>query len=193
MVWISVVNTTNKELRTYYEHKYEWKKSYRIAQKDRASFSLFDCIKRKFLQVKYKVLNCHFHSHFAWVIMLFGTYHQSTVLEPRRHQTWNDLGQVTSSCLSLITRTMHTDYVWHTPTLVASQFGWELKWLSGGTLRQAGFLSRATASNSCRKNMGLSKLSLDSILCRKVGYSFFLFLLSLFLICPKSILTFTKC
>jgi hypothetical protein len=42
-----------------------------------------------------------------------------TVFEPRRHQTWSDLGQVTSGCLSQITRTMHTDYVWHTPGLVS--------------------------------------------------------------------------
>jgi hypothetical protein len=41
--------------------------------------------------------------------------------------------------------------------------------LSGGTLRQAGLLSRATASNSCRKNIRLSKLPPDSTLYRKVA------------------------
>jgi hypothetical protein len=44
-------------------------------------------------------------------------------------------------------------------------------WLSGGTLRQVGLLSRATASNSCRKNIGLSKLSPDSTLYRKAFFS----------------------
>ncbi len=41
--------------------------------------------------------------------------------------------------------------------------------MSGGTLRQAGLLSRATASNSCRKNIGLTTLSPDSALYRKVA------------------------
>ncbi len=41
--------------------------------------------------------------------------------------------------------------------------------MSGGTLRQAGRLSRATASNNCRKNIGLSKLSSDRTLYRKVA------------------------
>jgi hypothetical protein len=36
----------------------------------------------------------------------------------------------------------------HRPFWLVSMFG-ELKWWSGGTLRQAGLLSRATASNSC--------------------------------------------
>ncbi len=40
--------------------------------------------------------------------------------------------------------------------------------MSGGTLRQAGFLSKAAASNSCRKSIGLSKLSPDSTLYRRV-------------------------
>jgi hypothetical protein len=40
---------------------------------------------------------------------------------------------------------------------------------SGRTLRQVGLLSRATTSNSCRKNIGLSKLSTDSILYLKVA------------------------
>jgi hypothetical protein len=38
----------------------------------------------------------------------------------------------------------------------------ELKWLSGGTLRQAGLVSRAAASNSCRKDIGLLKVSRDT-------------------------------
>ncbi len=37
-----------------------------------------------------------------------------------------------------------------------------------GTLRQAGLLSRAIASDSCRENIGLSKLSPDSTLYCKV-------------------------
>ncbi len=40
----------------------------------------------------------------------------------------------------------------------------ELKGLSVGTLCQVGLLSTATASNSCRKNIELSKLSPDSTL-----------------------------
>ncbi len=43
----------------------------------------------------------------------------------------------------------------------------------GRTLRQAGLLFRVTASNSCSKNIGLSKLFLDSTVYRKSGYSFF--------------------
>jgi len=53
--------------------------------------------------------------------MLFSTYYQSTVFEPRCHQTWNGLGQVTNDCLYRITQMMHTDYVWHTPALVLSR------------------------------------------------------------------------
>jgi hypothetical protein len=91
--------------------------------------------------------------------MFFGTYYQSTVFALRRDQTQNDLGQVVNGCLYRITGTMHIDYVWRTSTLVSgiwsvSVYG-ELKWLSRGTLHQAGLLSRATASNSCRKNIGL--------------------------------------
>jgi hypothetical protein len=48
-------------------------------------------------------------------------------------------------------------------------------WTSRGILRQAGLLSRATASNRCRKNIGLLKLSSYSVLYRRVGFSFFLF------------------
>ncbi len=40
--------------------------------------------------------------------------------------------------------------------------------MSRGTLCQAGLLPRATANNSCRKNIGLSKLSQDSTLDCKV-------------------------
>jgi hypothetical protein len=43
-----------------------------------------------------------------------------------------------------------------------------------GSPRETLCQPRAPASNSCRKNIGLSKLSPDSILYRKVGYSFFL-------------------
>ncbi len=97
----------------------------------------------------------------------------SILFEPWHHQTWNDLGQVTNGCVSQITRTMHTDYVWHAPALVSSM--WlvsvyrELKWLSGWTICQASLLSRATASNSCRTNIGLLKLFSDSTLYRKVA------------------------
>jgi hypothetical protein len=45
----------------------------------------------------------------------------------------------------------------------------ELKRLSGGTLRQVGLLTRATASNSCRKNIERSKVSLASKRYRKVA------------------------
>jgi hypothetical protein len=55
----------------------------------------------------------------------------------------------------------------HRPLWLVSVYE-ELKWLSGETLCQAGFLSTATSRNSCRKNIGLSKLSPDSTLCRKV-------------------------
>ncbi len=79
---------------------------------------------------------------------------------------------------------MHTDYVWHIPALVASMWSvsvyWKLKELSGGTLRQAGLLSRATAGNSCRKKylafktvFGQHPIPQGS---RETGYSFFFFL-----------------
>ncbi len=55
----------------------------------------------------------------------------------------------------------------HWPLWLVSAYG-EIKWLSGGTLHQAGLVSKATASNSCRKNIGLKKLSPDSTLYRKV-------------------------
>ncbi len=48
-------------------------------------------------------------SRYGWVVMLFCSHYQSTVFEPRHQQT------------SRITRTMYTDYVWHTSALVASQ------------------------------------------------------------------------
>jgi hypothetical protein len=46
--------------------------------------------------------------------------------------------------------------------LIFSLYGWV-------TLHQLGLLSRATASDSFRNNIGLSKLSPDSILYRKVA------------------------
>jgi hypothetical protein len=61
----------------------------------------------------------------------------------------------------------------HRSLWLASVYG-ELKWLSGGTLSHGGLLSRATASNNCKKNIGVSKQSPDSTLYRKTGYSFFL-------------------
>ncbi len=86
--------------------------------------------------------------------MLFGTYYRITVFKPRpaRHRR---------RCI-LITSDIHR------PLWLVSVHE-ELKWLSGGTLRQAGLLSRATASNSCRKNIRLSKLPPDSTLYRKVA------------------------
>ncbi len=62
---------------------------------------------------------------------------------------------------------MHTDYVWHTPWLV-SVYG-EFKWLTRNTLHRADLLYKATASNSCRKNIGLSKLPPDSTVYCKVA------------------------
>jgi len=55
----------------------------------------------------------------------------------------------------------------HRPLWLVSVYG-ELKWLSGGTLRQADLLSWTKDSNSCRKNIGLLKLSSDSFLYLKV-------------------------
>ncbi len=108
-------------------------------------------------------------SRYGWMVMLFGTYYESTVLEVRRHQTENDFGQGINGCLSRINQTKSTDYVCHTPALVASQC------VRGSCSDWAEELciSRATASNSCRKNIGLSKLSPHSTLYRKAGYSFF--------------------
>jgi hypothetical protein len=71
------------------------------------------------------------------------------MFQSRWHYTTNDLEQVINTCLSRIT----------------------LKSFSGGTLRQFGFLSIATAENSWRENIGLSKLSPDSTLHRKVTES----------------------
>jgi hypothetical protein len=45
----------------------------------------------------------------------------------------------------------------------------ELKWLSGEFLGQVGLLSGASASNSCRKKIGLSKLSPNSTLYHNVA------------------------
>ena len=45
----------------------------------------------------------------------------------------------------------------------------ELEQLSERTLSQAGLLSRATASNSCREDIGLMKLLSGSTLYRKVA------------------------
>jgi hypothetical protein len=62
-----------------------------------------------------------------------------------------------NGCMSRFIRTMHTDYVWHTPTLVVSQ-----------CVRGAQFIEQKnsasgwpSARNSCNKNIGLSKLSPD--------------------------------
>ncbi len=41
------------------------------------------------------------------------------LFEPRYHQTWNDLEQVTKGYLSWFIRTMHSDYMIHILALVA--------------------------------------------------------------------------
>jgi hypothetical protein len=84
--------------------------------------------------------------------------------------------QVNKGFLSRISRTMYTDYLWHSPARVTSMslvnVCGELKWLSGGTQYQADLLPRATAKNSCRKNIGLSKLFADSTLYCKLAERF---------------------
>jgi hypothetical protein len=110
-------------------------------------------------------------SRYAWVIILCSIYYQITVFQPWRHQTWNNLGQFTNGCLFRITRTLHTDDVWHTPALVFSQCVGVLKRLSGGTLRQTGLLCRATAWNSCRKTISRQHPIPQG--SRTVGYSVF--------------------
>ncbi len=60
---------------------------------------------------------------------------------------------------------MHTDYLGHTPSLVVSQCVRDAQVIER---MNSGLLSRATASNSCRKNIGLLKLTSDSTLCSKV-------------------------
>jgi hypothetical protein len=104
---------------------------------------------------------------YGWVVKLFGTYYQGNVFESRRHQICSVDKSLTAVCLGSITRTMHMDYVWHTPTLVISQC--VRGWLNERTLCQVGLFSRATASNNCRKDIGLSKLSVDSTLYCKVA------------------------
>jgi hypothetical protein len=51
-------------------------------------------------------------SRYDWVVMSFSTYYQSTVFEPRDHPD-----KSLPAFSSRITRTMPTDYVWHTPAL----------------------------------------------------------------------------
>lgn len=108
------------------------------------------------------------------MVMLFNMYYQSAVFEPRRHQTQNDLGQGTNSCLSRITQKTHTNQVSHAPAFEASSM-WlasvyrEFKPYSGGTPCQAGLLSRGTASNTCTENIELSKLSPESTRYRKLA------------------------
>jgi hypothetical protein len=67
--------------------------------------------------------------------MVFGTYYQSTVLETSRHQTYNDLGQVTNSfCLGSPGRCIRITCDIHRPLWLVSVYG-ELMLLSAGTLR----------------------------------------------------------
>jgi hypothetical protein len=74
-------------------------------------------------------------------------------------------GQVTNGCLSQITRKIHTDYLVHTPGLLVSQCVRDAQVIER---MNSGLLSRATASNSCRENIGLSKLTSGSTLNSKV-------------------------
>jgi hypothetical protein len=96
-------------------------------------------------------------SRYGWVVMLFGTYCVQTLDK-----------SLTVVCLGSPGRGILITWVIHRPLRLVSVY-WELKWLSRGTLRQAGLLSGAIASDSCRKNIGLSKLTLDSTLYRKVA------------------------
>ncbi len=55
----------------------------------------------------------------------------------------------------------------HRPLWLVSVYV-EIRSLSGGTLRQVGFLSRAAARNTFRKTIGLWKLSPDRVLHYKI-------------------------
>ncbi len=77
---------------------------------------------------------------------------------------------LTAVCLESPGRCILSTCDIHRPLWLVSVYG-ELKWLSRGNLCQADILSGATASNSCRKNIGLSKLSVDSTLYQKAGFS----------------------
>jgi hypothetical protein len=90
--------------------------------------------------------------------MLFATYYQilDSNLSASRHRMTLDK-PLTVVHLGLPGRYIHSVYE-------------ELNRLRGETLWEGSVLSRATASNSSRKNIGLSKLSPDSILYRNAGY-----------------------
>jgi hypothetical protein len=75
---------------------------------------------------------------------------------------------LTAVCLDSYGRSILTTCGIQQPLWLVSVYG-ELKALNGETLRQAGVPSRATARSSCRKNIGLSKLSPDSTLYRKIA------------------------
>jgi hypothetical protein len=79
----------------------------------------------------------------------------------------------------------------HRPLWLFSAYG-ELKWLSRETLCQAGLLSRATARNSCRKNIGLTKLSPQSTLHHKVADRQDILLRLFLLLCLSAIRGITK-
>ncbi len=81
-------------------------------------------------------------------------------LGPTRHRM-NLSKSVTTVCLGSPGRCILITCDIHWPLWLVSVYG-ELNWLSGGTLRQAGLLPRATANNNYRKNIGLSKLPPDS-------------------------------
>jgi hypothetical protein len=73
-----------------------------------------------------------------------------------------------AACLGS-SRAVHTDYVWHTPALMVSQSirgAQVIEWRNYASDRPS---VKITGSNSCRKNIGLSTLSLDNSLYRKVA------------------------
>jgi hypothetical protein len=74
---------------------------------------------------------------------------------------------LTAVCLGSAGRCILITCDIHRALWLVSVYG-DLTWLSGGTLRQASLLFRATDRDSCRKNIELSKLSPDSTLYRKV-------------------------
>jgi hypothetical protein len=109
-------------------------------------------------------LNSH-RGRFGWVVMLFSTCYPSTMSECRRQQTDKSLAAV---CLGSPGRCIMVMCDIHQLLWLVGVYA-ELKWLSGRTPRRVDLLSRATAINNFRKDIGLSKLSLDSTLYHKVA------------------------
>jgi hypothetical protein len=95
--------------------------------------------------------------------MLFVTYCVQTSAPPDIEMT---LGKsLTAVCLKLPGRCILITWDVHRSLWLVSVYGE----LSGGTVYQAGLLPKATASNSCQNNIGLSKLSPDSTLYLQVA------------------------